>query len=96
MNPKEIPFTEAYVKDQQKNLSLGYKLFLAIGAMLVLSGAILAFLRPQSVNELVTLGMIILLWGAFSKQRLNTFRENLELSKMIKQLHEDRDVAGRQ
>ena len=96
MNPKEIPFTEAYVKDQQKNLSLGYKLFLAIGAMLVLSGAILAFLRPQSVNELVTLGMIILLWGAFSKQRLNTFRENLELSKMIQQLHQDKDVAGRQ
>lgn len=96
MKPKETPFTEAYVKEQQKNLSLGYKLFLTIGAVLVLSGAILAFIRPQSVHTLNTLGMIVLLWGAFSKQRLNTFRENLELSKMIQQLHKDKDVAGRQ
>jgi hypothetical protein len=49
MNPKKTPFTEAYVKDQQSNLSLGYRLFLAMGVVLVLSGAILAFLRPQSV-----------------------------------------------
>ncbi len=34
----------------------------------------------------ITLGMIYLVWGALSKQRLNTFRENLELSKMIQQL----------
>jgi hypothetical protein len=96
MNPKETPFTEAYVKDQQKNLSLGYKLFMAMGAVLVLLGAILAFVRPQSMHELIPLGMIILLWSALAKQRLNTFRENLELSKMIQQLHEDKDVAERQ
>jgi hypothetical protein len=96
MNPKKTPFTEAYVKDQQSNLNLGYRLFLAMGVVLVLSGAILSFIRPQTVQGLITLGMIILLWGAVSKQRLNTFRENLELSKMIQQLHKDKDVDGRQ
>ena len=96
MEPKQTPFTDAYVKDQEKNLSLGYRLFLTLGVVLVLSGAILAFFRPQSVHTLNTLGMIVLLWGAFSKQRRNTFRENLELSKMVQQLHENKHVAERQ
>jgi hypothetical protein len=85
MNPKKIPFTDAYVKEQQSSLKLGYNLFAAIGAILVLFGAILTFLsRP--VEGLITLGMIFLLWAALSKQRLSTFHENLELSKMIQQL----------
>lgn len=89
MNPKDTPFTDAYVKAQESVLSRGYKLYLTIGAVIVVGGAILAFVRPERSYGLIPLAMIILLWGAVAKQRLNTFRENLELYKMIKQLHKE-------
>ena len=85
MNPKKIPFTDAYVKEQQSTLSRGYNLFAALAVVVLAVGIILIWLDRESTG-LITMAMILAMWGAFSKQRLNTFRENLELSKMIQQL----------
>ena len=97
MDPKNAPFTEAYVKEQRSGLSLGYKLFSTIGVVVTAVAIVLLVLqvlRPSSnlVQGFIflTLGAIYLMWAAFSKQRLNTFRENLELSRMIQQLREDK------
>jgi Flp pilus assembly protein TadB len=94
MNPKETPFADAYVKEQQSTLSLGYKLFAVLGIMVLVVGLIV--LVSRSVDSLVlgiifiTLANIYLVWASLAKQRLNTFRENLELSKLIQQLREDK------
>ena len=92
MNPKKTPFTDAYVKEQQSTLSLGIKLFAILGIM-VLAVAVIVLVSDKALVQgllFLTLGNIYLVWAALSKQRLSTFRENLELSKMIQQLREDK------
>jgi hypothetical protein len=97
MNPKKTPFTDAYVKEQQSTLSLGYKMFAAVGIVITVFGIIVLVFRPYPEGQgLLTFGMIFVLWAALSRQRLNTFRENLELYKMTQQLRGDKDVAERQ
>jgi hypothetical protein len=94
MDSKRTPFTDAYVKEQQKTLSLGYKLFAACGIVILVTALVVLFIRSYHFLAhgliLLTLGNTYLLWAALSKQRLSTFRENLELSKMIQQLREDK------
>jgi len=48
------------------------------------------------VAAYVTMGLVLLVWAGLAKQRVNTFRENLTLYKLIQQLREDKDIAGRQ
>ena len=94
MNPKKIPFTDAYVKEQQSTLSLGVNLFSTVGIVITVFGIIVLVLRPYPEGPgVLTFGLIFVLWAALSNQRLNTFRENLELYKMIQQPREDKDVA---
>lgn len=89
MSAKKIPFTNEYIKEQESTLSLGYKLFLIMGAVVAVVGIALSITsRGADPIRLITLGMIYLVWGALSKQRLNTFRENLELSRKIEQLRD--------
>ena len=91
MNPKEIPFTDAYVKEQQSKSSLGYKLGATL-AFLCLAVGIFSFVNDHLVPGLifVNLSTIYVVWGSLAKLRMNTFRENLELSRMIQQLREDK------
>ena len=94
MDPKNTPFTDAYVKEQRSALSLGYKLLSIIGIVIMAVGIVIFVSRSDDSLVLgfifLTLGNIFLVEAALSKQRLNTFRENLELSKMIQQLREDK------
>ena len=91
MDKKGTPFTDEYVKDQRSSLLLGYRLFTAIGALVTLI-AIVSLLRDPGFSTLASMpvALIFLLWAALAKTRLNTFHENLELSKMIQQLREDK------
>ena len=86
MNPKKIPFTDAYVKEQQSTLTLGVYVFVTLAIMAIVAAIAVDFMFKAEPIGLITLGIILLLWAALSKTRLNTFRENLELSKMIQQL----------
>jgi hypothetical protein len=94
MNPKEMPFTDAYVKEQQSALSLGYKLFATLGIVILVGGIVALVFRSDRllVHGLIflVLGNIYLVWASLARQRLNTFRENLELSKLMQQLREDK------
>jgi Flp pilus assembly protein TadB len=93
MKPKETPFTDAYVKEQQSKLSLGYKLFATLALLLLAAGLVVMVIGCCHLNDEITitaLGIIFLVWASLTKQRMNTFQENLELSKMIQQLRQEK------
>jgi hypothetical protein len=93
MKPKETPFTDAYVKEQQSNLSLGYRLWATIALLLLAAGLVVRVIGCCRLNDeimITALGIIFLVWASLTKQRMNTFQENVELSKMIQQLSEDK------
>ena len=97
MNPEKIPFTDAYVKEQS-SLSLGTRIlasFAAIGVIPIVF-ALRGFEDTGLIASCITVALILLVWAGLARQRVNTFRENLELYKMIQQLRKDKDVAGRQ
>jgi hypothetical protein len=93
MKPKETPFTDAYVKEQQSKLSLGYKLWATVAVVLLAAGLVVRVIGCCQIYDemtITTMGIIFLMWASLTKLRMNTFQENLELSKMIQQLRQEK------
>jgi hypothetical protein len=95
MNPKNTPFTDAYVKEQSKAYKMSNISAVFGMVVVVLAPVISRFDSDVTGTESVVfvgMGLIFVMWGGVIRYRVHTFRENLELYKMIQQLPQDKDV----
>ena len=86
MEPKDTPFTDLYVADQERNMSRALKLFAITGMVIGAAGILIGFSSTHyEAQSSLIMALLFLMWAAMLNQRRNTFRENVELSKMIQQ-----------
>ncbi len=95
MSPKITPFTDAYSKSQQSLLSRGSYFLMGCGSVifgLAISNMISSSSRAETIYFEIICGLILMAWASLTRQRLQTYLENLEIYKAIQESRETADV----